>query len=224
MEDLTFIEKIKYLWNTLVQSKDMKFVIPILSIIILTVLISFFFKNKKVKKVYFIMYLMMVVTIFILYYNPIINMLTILFQSLIDYVLFPNLLLYLMIIIVSNIVLIATILNNNLGRFIKGVNVILFSFMQVLLFFIINHVIKNNIDITMKLTMDSNPQLLVLVETSIFIFALWCLFLLVIKLVNGIKDYREVKEMESEYNLSLDEDDSFSNEGLVEYVPIKKVE
>ena len=223
MEDLTFIEKIKYLWNTLVQSKDMKFVIPILSLIILTVLITFFFKNKKVKRVYFIMYLMMVVTIFILHYNPIINMLTILFQSLIDYILFPNLLLYLMIIIISNIVLIATILNNNLGRFIKGVNVILFSFMQVLLFFIINHVIKNNIDITTKLTMDSNPQLLVLVETSIFIFALWCLFLLVIKLVNGIKDYREVKEMESDYSLSLDEDD-FSNDGLVEYVPIKKVQ
>lgn len=223
MEDLTFLEKINYLWNTLVQSKEINFIIPIISIIILMVIISFFFKNK-VKKVYFTIYLVIVATIFIMFYNPMINMLSILFQKIIDYVLFPNLMLYLIMIIIANIVLIATILNNNLSRFIKGVNVILFSFIQVLLFFIIKHVINNNIDITTKLTAN-NPQLLVLVETSIFIFALWCLFLLVIKLVDGIKDYREVKVMEANYNLDLENDeDDYSNDELVEYVPIKKVQ
>ncbi len=223
MEDLTFLEKINYLWNTLIQSKETKFILPIISIIVLTVIISFFFK-KRTKSIYFTIYLVMVATLFIMFYNPIINMLSTLFQKVIDYVLFPNLMLYLIIVIVANIVLIATILNNNLSRFIKGVNVILFSFMQVLLFFIIKHVISNNIDITTKLTMDY-PQLLVLVETSIFIFALWCLFLLIIKLVDGIKDYREVKVMEVNYNLDLENDeDDFSNDELVEYVPIKKVQ
>ncbi len=223
MEDLTFLEKINYLWNTLIQSKETKFILPIISIIVLTVIISFFFK-KRTKSIYFTIYLAMVATLFIIFYNPIINMLSTLFQKVIDYVLFPNLMLYLIIVIVANIVLIATILNNNLSRFIKGVNVILFSFMQVLLFFIIKHVISNNIDITTKLTMDY-PQLLVLVETSIFIFALWCLFLLIIKLVDGIKDYREVKVMEVNYNLDLENDeDDFSNDELVEYVPIKKVQ
>jgi hypothetical protein len=223
MEDLTFLEKINYLWNTLIQSKETKFILPIISIIVLTVIISFFFK-KRTKSIYFTIYLAMVATLFIMFYNPIINMLSTLFQKVIDYVLFPNLMLYLIIVIVANIVLIATILNNNLSRFIKGVNVILFSFMQVLLFFIIKYVISNNIDITTKLTMDY-PQLLVLVETSIFIFALWCLFLLIIKLVDGIKDYREVKVMEVNYNLDLENDeDDFSNDELVEYVPIKKVQ
>ncbi len=223
MEDLTFLEKINYLWNTLIQSKETKFILPIISIIVLTVIISFFFK-KRTKSIYFTIYLVMVATLFIMFYNPIINMLSTLFQKVIDYVLFPNLMLYLIIVIVANIVLIATILNNNLNRFIKGVNVILFSFMQVLLFFIIKYVISNNIDITTKLTMDY-PQLLVLVETSIFIFALWCLFLLIIKLVDGIKDYREVKVMEVNYNLDLENDeDDFSNDELVEYVPIKKVQ
>ncbi len=223
MEDLTFLEKINYLWNTLIQSKETKFILPIISIIVLTVIISFFFK-KRTKSIYFTIYLAMVATLFIMFYNPIINMLSTLFQKVIDYVLFPNLMLYLIIVIVANIVLIATILNNNLSRFIKGVNVILFSFMQVLLFFIIKYVISNNIDITTKLTMDY-PQLLVLVETSIFIFALWCLFLLIIKLVDGIKDYREVKVMEVNYNLDLENDeDDFANDELVEYVPIKKVQ
>ncbi len=223
MEDLTFLEKINYLWNTLIQSKETKFILPIISIIVLTLIISFFFK-KRTKSIYFTIYLAMVATLFIMFYNPIINMLSTLFQKVIDYVLFPNLMLYLIIVIVANIVLIATILNNNLSRFIKGVNVILFSFMQVLLFFIIKYVISNNIDITTKLTMDY-PQLLVLVETSIFIFALWCLFLLIIKLVDGIKDYREVKVMEVNYNLDLENDeDDFSNDELVEYVPIKKVQ
>jgi len=223
MEDLTFLEKINYLWNTLIQSKETKFILPIISIIVLTVIISFFFK-KRTKSIYFTIYLVMVATLFIMFYNPIINMLSILFQKVIDYILFPNLMLYLIMVIIANIVLIATILNNNLSRFIKGVNVILFSFMQVLLFFIIKYVIGNNIDITTKLTMDY-PQLLVLVETSIFIFSLWCLFLLIIKLVDGIKDYREVKVMEANYNLDLENDeDDFSNDELVEYVPIKKVQ
>ena len=135
MEDLTFLEKINYLWNTLIQSKETKFILPLIAIIVLTVIISFFFK-KRTKSIYFTIYLVMVATLFIMFYNPIINMLSTLFQKVIDYVLFPNLMLYLIIVIVANIVLIATILNNNLSRFIKGVNVILFSFMQVLLFFI----------------------------------------------------------------------------------------
>ncbi|MBP5683760.1 MAG: hypothetical protein J6X02_00710 [Bacilli bacterium] len=225
MEDLTFFGKIDYLWKTIVHSKEIKFIIPIISIILLTIIIASFFKNKKIKRLYFIMYLAIVATLFIIYYNPIINMLTVLFQKLIDYVLFPNLMLYLIMIIISNVILIATVINNNLNRFVKSVNFILFTFMQVLLFFIIKHVISNNIDITIKLTMDNYPQLLVLVETSIFIFALWGLFLLVTKLIMNVKDYREVKEMEFKYNLDIENDeDDFSKDELIEYVPVKKVQ
>ena len=150
-------------------------------------------------------------------------MLTFLISTLVNEILYPSMALYIIILIASNIMLIATVVNNNINRFIKGINVMMFTLMQILLVFIIKDILVNNIDITQRLT-ENTPGLLIMVEASMFVFVLWCLFLLVIKLVNNVKDYREEKVYETKYNLDLENKNDYSKDEFIEYVPIKKVQ
>ena len=163
-------------------------------------------------------------------------------DTIVNGLLFPNLALYIGIILVVNILLIVTVFNDNLSKFIKGINLSLFTLMQLLMVFIIKNIVVNNIDITKRLTADTNIQLLVLVEASIFVFALWLLFLLVIKLFNHLQENKnetvEIKNViyESSYkvkafnkkyrfnNLMLDNNEESNYDSLIEYVPIKKVQ
>ena len=58
----------------------------------------------------------------IIYHNPIIDMLTFLISTLVNEILYPSMALYIIILIASNIMLIATVVNNNINRFIKGIS------------------------------------------------------------------------------------------------------
>ena len=156
-------------------------------------------------------------------------------------ILYPHLALYMGILLIVNIILIVTVFNDNLSKFIKGINLSFFALMQLLMVFIIKNIVVNNIDITKRLTVDTNIQLLVLVEASIFVFVLWLLFLLVVKLVDHIQEAKEenieiknviyessykVKALNKKYafnNLTLENEDN-NYDSLIEYVPIKKVQ
>ena len=236
---MSIFDKIKLIWNTIIGSKELKFIIPFLGIVLITVILSFFFNQTKYRKIYLLVYVFIITAIFIVYFNPIIKLMTHLIDTLVNGLLFPNLALYMGILLIVNIIIIVSVFNDNLSKFIKGINLSFFALIQLLLVFIIKNILVNNIDITKRLSIDTNMQLLVLVEASIFVFALWLLFLLVIKLINHIQENKEenveIKNViyESSYKVKvLKKKYSFNNltlisvdnnyDSLIEYVPIKK--
>ncbi len=239
---MSILDKIKVIWNTIINSNELKYIIPFLGVVLLVVILSFFFNKAKYHKVYLLVYVFIITALMIIYFNPIIKLLNHFMDTIVNGLLFPNLALYIGIILVVNILLIVTVFNDNLSKFIKGINLSLFTLMQLLMVFIIKNIVVNNIDITKRLTADTNIQLLVLVEASIFVFALWLLFLLVIKLFNHLQENKnetvEIKNViyESSYkvkafnkkyrfnNLMLDNNEESNYDSLIEYVPIKKVQ
>ena len=239
---MSILDKIKVIWNTIINSNELKYIIPFLGVVLLVVILSFFFNKAKYHKVYLLVYVFIITALMIIYFNPIIKLLNHFMDTIVNGLLFPNLALYIGIILVVNILLIVTVFNDNLSKFIKGINLSLFTLMQLLMVFIIKNIVVNNIDITKTLTADTNIQLLVLVEASIFVFALWLLFLLVIKLFNHLQENKnetvEIKNVtyESSYkvkafnkkyrfnNLMLDNNEESNYDSLIEYVPIKKVQ
>ena len=239
---MSILDKIKVIWNTIINSNELKYIIPFLGVVLLVVILSFFFNKAKYHKVYLLFYVFIITALMIIYFNPIIKLLNHFMDTIVNGLLFPNLALYIGIILVVNILLIVTVFNDNLSKFIKGINLSLFALMQLLMVFIIKNIVVNNIDITKRLTADTNIQLLVLVEASIFVFALWLLFLLVIKLFNHLQENKnetvEIKNViyESSYkvkafnkkyrfnNLMLDNNEESNYDSLIEYVPIKKVQ
>ena len=237
---MSIIDKIKLIWNTIVNSREIKFIIPFLGIILTVVILSFFFNQAKYRKIYLLVYVFIITALMIVYFNPISKLITHFLDTVVNGLLFPNLALYMGILVVVNVILIVTVFNDNLSKFLKGINLSFFGLIQLLLVFIIKNIVNNNIDITKRLTSDTNIQLLILVEASIFVFVLWLLFLLVIKLVNHIKENNEetvevknvtyessykVKALNKKYsfnNLTLVSEENNDYDSLIEYVPIKK--
>ena len=225
MENLSILDKIKYIFNTIASSNEFKFIIPVIFLVLLMVIISFFKKKDKVKGVYFTIYILIITALLIIYHKPIIGLLTFLINTVIQEVLYPSMALYAIILVLSNIMLIATLLNNNINKFIKGLNVMMFTLIQILLVFVIRDVIVNNIDITLRLSQEATPGLLIMVEASMFVFVLWSLFLLVTKLIMNVKDYNEEKVIEHKYKLDIENNpDTYNKDEFIEYVPIKKVQ
>ena len=239
---MSVLDKIKVIWNTIINSNELKYIIPFLGIVLIVVILSFFFNKAKYHKVYLLVYVFIITALMIIYFNPITKLLSHLLDTVVNGLLFPNLALYVGVLLIVNIILIVTVFNDNLSKFIKGINLSLFALMQLLLVFIIKNIVVNDIDITKSLTVDTNMQLLILVEASIFVFVLWLLFLLVIKLINHIQENKEelvevnnvtyessykVKVLKKKYNfnyLSLENNEDNKNyDSLIEYVPIKKV-
>lgn len=237
---MSIIDKIKLIWNTIVNSREIKFIIPFLGIILTVVILSFFFNQAKYRKIYLLVYVFIITALMIVYFNPISKLITHFLDTVVNGLLFPNLALYMGILVIVNIILIVTVFNDNLSKFIKGINLSFFGLIQLLLVFIVKNIVNNGIDITKRLIADTNIQLLILVEASIFVFVLWLLFLLVIKLVNHIKDNSEetvkvnnvtyessykVKALNKKYsfnNLTLVSEENNDYDALIEYVPIKK--
>lgn len=240
---MSILDKIKVIWNTIINSNELKYIIPFLGVVLLVVIVSFFVNKAKYHKVYLLVYVFIITALTIIYFNPITKLLSHLLDTVVNGILFPNLALYVGILLLVNIILIVTVFNDNLSKFIKGINLSLFALMQLLLVFIIKNIVVNNIDITKRLTADTNMQLLILVEASIFVFVLWLLFLLVIKLINHIQENKEeivevnnviyessykVKAVKKKYSfnyLSLENTEENNDyDSLIEYVPIKKVQ
>lgn len=239
---MSLFDKIKLIWNTIIDSRELKFIIPFLVIVLTVVILSFFFNQKKYRKIYLLVYVFILTALFIVYFNPITKLITSALNVVVNGILYPHLALYMGILLIVNIILIVTVFNDNLSKFIKGINLSFFALMQLLLVFIIKNIVVNNIDITKRLTVDTNIQLLTLVEASIFVFVLWLLFLLIIKLVDHIQEAKEenveiknviyessykVKALNKKYafnNLTLENEDNNNYDSLIEYVPIKKVQ
>ena len=238
---MSLFDKIKLIWNTIIDSRELKFIIPFLVIVLTVVILSFFFNQKKYRKIYLLVYVFILTALFIVYFNPITKLITNALNVVVNGILYPHLSLYMGILLIVNIILIVTVFNDNLSKFIKGINLSFFALMQLLMVFIIKNIVVNNIDITKRLSVDTNIQLLVLVEASIFVFVLWLLFLLVVKLVDHIQEAKEenieiknviyessykVKALNKKYafnNLTLENEDN-NYDSLIEYVPIKKVQ
>ncbi len=239
---MSLFDKIKLIWNTIIDSRELKFIIPFLVIVLTVVILSFFFNQKKYRKIYLLVYVFILTALFIVYFNPITKLITSALNVVVNGILYPHLALYMGILLIVNIILIVTVFNDNLSKFIKGINLSFFALMQLLLVFIIKNIVVNNIDITKRLTVDTNIQLLTLVEASIFVFVLWLLFLLIIKLVDHIQEAKEenveiknviyessykVKALNKKYafnNLTLETEEDNNYDSLIEYVPIKKVQ
>ena len=239
---MSIIDKIKLIWNTIVNSKEIKYIIPFLGIVLVVVILSFFFNQVKYRKIYLLVYVFIITALMIVYFNPISKLITHALDVVVNGLLFPNLALYMGIMLIVNIIIIVSVFNDNLSKFIKGINLSLFALMQLLMVFIIKNIVVNNIDITKRLSVDTNPQLLILVEASIFVFVLWLIFLLVIKLVNHLQEAKEenveikniiyessykVKVLKKNFDfnyLTLENNEEINNDTLIEYVPIKKVQ
>ena len=196
MNDFSLIEKIKILMDIIASSPLFLFCFMI-GVAVLILFIICVKKEKKINKWIFISIWIALAIILIINYNSIVlNLIDSLFDSLFMALYFPNITVYISILLISNFSFIYSLINKKIDKKFKIVNFLNALVLNLFLILIIDIVKNNSIDIYNQLSIYTNPNLLVLLQLNSAIFTSWILICLLLSAHNKLKKY-DKKEIQS---------------------------
>ena len=99
---------------------------------------------------------------------------------------FPSLISYICMMIISALIVVITILGKKMDKFIRCFNMIVFIIIEFLFILTVDKIVSQNIDIYAKTAIFSNKDLLVLIQTSMAVFAIWLIILVIAIIVSVI--------------------------------------
>ena len=189
MENVSFIDKLSILSDMILSSP---LFISFITILEIGLVVFLLFKRKrfKINKWVVIGIWIAILLFLIIFYNKdLLNLLDNFINYIFNALYFPNLAVYSIILISSNIFFIIAIFNKKIDKNHKIINIVNAIVIDSLLIFIIDIISKNNIDVYEKLTVFSNNKLLVLLELSTGVFTSWVLLNLFYSLKLKLKKY-----------------------------------
>lgn len=218
MVELSLIEKIKTLF-TLIFSSSL-FLILLLGIFIVLVDIFYISKqSKKVKIMYFIVSIVVIGILLLTYFEEFLKFINVLNKSIVMLINFPSLLQYTIIIFITLIIMIISILSKKINKVISRINIGVFIADLFIFFLLLDQINKSNIDLSNKVDIYSNRNLMVLFELSMIIFIVWLLGLIIYKIClilisknNNNKVNSEISLINSEEIKENDNTDSIEEE------------
>lgn len=179
MNQLTFFDKIRVLFSLLFSSP---IIIGIFAFSMILMIILFFSSklNKKLIKYIFIAIYVGIIGFSVIKYGSyfltsIDSFLTLFMAN----IYFPIIPIYVVIMIISFIIMIVT-LSKNKTKFIKVINIVFFTLIQMLFALFIYVVEANNIDLSTNTSLYSNEQTMTLLELGVGLFFVWIVILFVI--------------------------------------------
>lgn len=204
MVELSLIEKIKTLF-TLIFSSSL-FLILLLGIFIILVDVFYISKqSRKVKIMYLIVSVIVMVILLITYFEEFLKFIDVLNKNIVMLINFPSLLQYTVIIFITLIIMIISIFNKKINRILSRINIGVFIADLFIFFLILDQINKTNIDLSNKINIYSNKNLMVLFEISMIIFVIWLFGLLTYKiccvLITKNKSSKVIMD-NNEFNLS----------------------
>lgn len=204
MVELSLIEKIKTLF-TLIFSSSL-FLILLLGIFIILVDVFYISKqSRKVKIMYLIVSVIVMVILLITYFEEFLKFIDVLNKNIVMLINFPSLLQYTVILFITLIIMIISIFNKKMNRILSRINIGVFIADLFIFFLILDQISKTNIDLSNKINIYSNKNLMVLFEISMIIFVIWLFGLLTYKiccvLITKNKSSKVIMD-NNEFNLS----------------------
>ena len=188
MKDFSLIEKFNILME-LISSSSLFLVVSMIGIAVLIFIIICIIKNQKINKKIFIITFSLIGFIILINYNVVIfKVLDIIIDSVFKFLYFPNLPMYIAILLIINIIFIISMFDkrSKLKKIINSITTVIFDILFIL---IISVVSKNNINIYEEINLYTNSTLLVLLELSTGTFTSWILINLFVSAHNKLKKF-----------------------------------
>lgn len=185
MVEFSLWEKIKTTFNLIFSS-------PLFLILLIgfaLMFVDYFFiskKSKKVKIIYLGLSLIMIILLLQNYFDSLFNVFDIIAKNIVAIVYFPSVLEYILMLLISLIIILFSLFNKEINKKIKVINLSTFFVNNFLFFMILDEISKKNIDLSNKISIYSNENLMVLFELSMGIFIIWVVGLLLYKIINKI--------------------------------------
>lgn len=223
MVELSLIEKIKTLF-TLIFSSSL-FLILLLGIFIVLVDIFYISKqSKKVKIMYFIVSIVVIGILLLTYFEEFLKFINVLNKSIVMLINFPSLLQYTIIIFITLIIMIISILSKKINKVISRINIGVFIADLFIFFLLLDQINKSNIDLSNKVDIYSNRNLMVLFELSMIIFIVWLLGLIIYKICLILISKNNNNKVNSEISLINSEEikENDNTESIEEEIELPK--
>ena len=108
---------------------------------------------------------------------------------------FPSIYVYIGIILITNIILITSVLSKNISKIYKRINIGTSFVLNFLLLILLNTIGTKEIDILSLNSLYTNKYIVTLIELTTSTFIIWMMSLLLISIINSILIYMDNKEM-----------------------------
>ena len=193
MNDVSLIEKIKTLMNIIVSSPLFLFCF-MMGIAVLIFFIISLKKEKKVNKWIFIsVWIILAIIITINYHSIVFKIIDNLFDSLFMAIYFPNIVIYFIILFISNFFFIFSLFRKKLSKKFKIINFINALIVDLFLILIMDTVKTNSIDIYNQVSMYTNFNVMILMQLNSATFISWILINLLVSAHNKLKKYDKIE-------------------------------
>lgn len=215
MVELSLLDKIKTLLNLVLSSS--LFLILLISIGIIILDICYISrKSKKVKMIYAVISFVIIIGLSINYLKELVNIVNVINKNLVMLINFPTILEYVTIIFISIIVMIISFIFKRFTKIIRGINLGVIIADLFIFFLILDQISKNNVDLSNKIDIYSNQNLMVLFQISLFIFIIWMAFLIIYSIIMKLikSNYNIKKETiknEEIKNIDIEENNKFED-------------
>ena len=215
MVELSLLDKIKTLLNLVLSSS--LFLILLISIGIIILDICYISrKSKKVKMIYAVISFMIIIGLSINYLKELVNIVNVINKNLVMLINFPTILEYVTIIFISILVMIISFIFKRFTKIIRGINLGVIIADLFIFFLILDQISKNNVDLSNKIDIYSNQNLMVLFQISLFIFIIWMAFLIIYSIIMKLikSNYNIKKETiknEKIKNIDIEENNKFED-------------
>ncbi len=193
MNKMSLIDKIKILIE--VSKNSYWFLIAILFLIGygIVLLKTNKINQKRNKKIYLLFSLSVLVLLIVFYHSSINHLLNYLMDNIFISIMFPNIAIYFLGIVITNIILWISLFYEKTSKTIKRINILVYLILNYLLILVLNTIDVNNIDVFSQNSIYHNDKATALIELSTLIFSVWIVYLILYKiiLVYIRKDYKE---------------------------------
>ncbi len=225
MIQASLLDQIKTFFNILVNTKTLwLIVIMVLGLVLLLTLASKFHNKKITKVLYAIVYLGIFGTLIYFFHEEIFELFDYLIDNIFLFLFFPNLAVYILVLVVVNVIIIKSTFSEKDNKIIKVFNIIAFIVFDIIFYLIIDNVIKNDVNVYEQLSIYTNNDLLILIELSMKLFVVWLLVLIIIKitrsLINGISLSKATNNLVVTEN---NDDLKFQNLEVMEINPVQEI-
>lgn len=227
MVEYSLLDKIKTVFNLIVDSP--LFLILLLGIVLMIVDILFIStKDRKTKIIYTIVSFIMIFFFMNSYLDSLLKIFDTIIKNVVAIIYFPTVLEYILMLLISIIILLVSIFSKKMNKAIKRINAFVLITNSFLFFLILDEIASSEVDLSNKISIYTNSNLMMLLELSIIIFVVWIVGLVLYKTVKVLspKDKTEEKvNLSSFYDepvLPKKLEDLKKPDPKIEYVIIEK--
>ena len=189
MADFSIIKKIKLVFDTAI-STPFFIVYAILGLILVGLIIFDIKKDKKISRILYIVCIIFLATFFIIkYFDVIIKVIDSFVEILLKTLYFPNLGIYITILIITTLTFVFTTISEKSYKIYKIISSLITTLIDLLFIMIIGIISKNHIDISSDVKLYSDSTILTLLQISMGLFVSLYLLLMLARIHRRLKLY-----------------------------------